>query len=106
MASTNAATGNPNVKAFVYVDAFLPAPGETAFGLTGAQPGSCLGSANAFTAVPYPGAAAGDFDTYLKTGSDVPYPGFAQGFANDLPAAPAPVLPAPQGPIAFSPAPD
>ena len=102
MVITNAATGNPNVKALVYVDAFLPAPGETAFGLTGAQPGSCLGSANAFTAVPYPGAAAGDFDTYLKTGSDVPYPGFAQCFANDLPASEAAVLAATQSPIAFS----
>ncbi len=102
MVITNAATGNPNVKALVYVDAFLPAPGETAFGLTGAQPGSCLGSANAFTAVPYPGAAAGDFDTYLKTGSDVPYPGFAQCFANDLPAGAAAVLAATQSPIAFS----
>ncbi len=71
-------------------------------GLTGAQPGSCLGSANAFTAVPYPGAAAGDFDTYLKTGSDVPYPGFAQCFANDLPAGAAAVLAATQSPIAFS----
>src|SRR5258708_4570696 len=102
MVITNAATGNPNVKALVYVDAFLPAPGETAFGLTGAQPGSCLGSANAFTAVPYPGAAAGDFDTYLKTGSDVPYPGFAQCFANDLPSGDAAVRAATQSPIAFS----
>jgi pimeloyl-ACP methyl ester carboxylesterase len=102
MVITNAATGNPNVKALVYVDAFLPAQGETAFGLTGAQPGSCLGSANAFTAVPYPGAAAGDFDTYLKTGPDLPYPGFAQCFANDLPASAAAVLAATQSPIAFS----
>ena len=59
MVITNAATGNPNVKALVYVDAFVPAKGETAFGLTAAQPGSCVGSANAFTAVPYPGALPG-----------------------------------------------
>jgi pimeloyl-ACP methyl ester carboxylesterase len=102
MVITNAATGNPNVKALVYVDAFLPAQGETAFRLTGAQPGSCLGSANAFTAVPYPGAAAGDFDTYLKTAPNLPYPGFAQCFANDLPASEAAVLAATQSPIAFS----
>ena len=85
MVITNAATGNPNVKALVYVDAFVPAKGETAFGLTAAQPGSCVGSANAFTAVPYPGAPAGDFDAYLKAGPDLPYPGFAKCFANGLP---------------------
>ena len=39
---TNAATGNPNVKALVYVDAFAPAAGETLEQLTFAQPGSCL----------------------------------------------------------------
>jgi pimeloyl-ACP methyl ester carboxylesterase len=102
MVITNAATGNPNVKALVYIDAFIPAQGETAFGLTAAQPGSCLGSANAFNAVPFPGAAAGDFDAYLKAGPDAPYPGFAQCFANGLPASQAAVLAATQRPIAFS----
>ena len=56
MVITNAATGNPNVKALVYIDAFIPAQGDTAFGLVAAQPGSCLDSANAFTVVPFPGA--------------------------------------------------
>jgi pimeloyl-ACP methyl ester carboxylesterase len=102
MVITNAATGNPNVKALVYIDAFLPAQGETAFGLTAAQPGSCVGSANAFKVVPYPGAPAGDFDTYLKTGPDLPYPGFAQCFANGLPTRQAAILAAAQRPAAFS----
>jgi pimeloyl-ACP methyl ester carboxylesterase len=102
MVITNAATGNPNVKALVYVDAYIPAQGDTAFGLTGAQPGSCLASANAFMAVPYPGAPANDFDTYLKAGPDLPYPGFAQCFANGLPAREAAVLAATQRPIAYS----
>ncbi len=102
MVITNAATGNANVKALVYVDAFIPAQGETAFGLTAAQPGSCVGSANAFNAAPYPGAPAGDFDVYLKAGPDLPYPGFAQCFANGLPASEAAVLAATQRPIAFS----
>jgi pimeloyl-ACP methyl ester carboxylesterase len=102
MIITNAATGNPNVKALVYIDAFIPAQGETAFGLTAARPGSCVSSASAFTAVPYPGAPAGDFDTYLKTGPDLPYPGFAQCFANGLPAGRAAMLAATQRPIAFS----
>ena len=102
MVITNAATGNPNVKALVYIDAFIPARGETAFGLTGAKPGSCLRSANAVTAVPYPGAPAGDFDAYLKAGPDAPYPGLAQCFADGLPASQAAVLAATQRPIAFS----
>jgi pimeloyl-ACP methyl ester carboxylesterase len=102
MVITNAATGNPNVQALVYVNAFIPTQSETAFGLTAARPGSCVGSANAFTAVPYPGAPAGDFDTYLKAGPDAPYPGFAQCFANGLPASQAAVLAATQRPIAFS----
>jgi pimeloyl-ACP methyl ester carboxylesterase len=102
MVITDAATGNPNVKALVYVNAFIPAQSETAFGLTAAQPGSCVGSANAFAAVPYPGASAGDFDTYLKAGPDAPYPGFAECFANGLPASQAAVLAATQRPIAFS----
>src|SRR5260370_14740714 len=55
MVITNAATSDPNVKALVYINAFIPAQGETAFGLTAAQPGSCVGSANAFNVVPYPG---------------------------------------------------
>jgi pimeloyl-ACP methyl ester carboxylesterase len=38
---TNAATGNPGVKALVYVDAFIPAQGETIAQLIGARPGSC-----------------------------------------------------------------
>jgi pimeloyl-ACP methyl ester carboxylesterase len=42
MVITNAATGNPNVKALVYVDAYIPAQGDTLQSLTGAQPGSCL----------------------------------------------------------------
>jgi DNA-binding transcriptional ArsR family regulator len=60
-----------------------------------------VGSANAFLAVPYPGAPAGDFDTYLKTGPDLPYPGFARCFANGLSARRAAMLAATQRPIAF-----
>ena len=39
---TNAAYGNANVKALVYVDAFEPAQGESLEQLTFARPGSCL----------------------------------------------------------------
>src|SRR6516165_3412 len=48
---TNAATGDANVKALVYVDAFIPAAGDTLASLTGTR--SCLGS-SAFNFVPYP----------------------------------------------------
>jgi pimeloyl-ACP methyl ester carboxylesterase len=102
MVITNAAAGDPDVRALVYINAFIPAQGETAFGLTAAQPGSCVGSASAFNVVPYPGAPAGDFDTYLKAGPDLPYPGFARCFANGLPAGQAAMLAVTQRPIAFS----
>jgi len=101
---TNAAGGDPNVKALVYVDAFIPAQGETLLQLIAAQPGSCLAGnpADTFTAVPYPGAPAGDVDLYLKTAPDGSYPGFAECFANGLPASEAAVLAATQRPLAYS----
>ncbi|SNT48863.1 Pimeloyl-ACP methyl ester carboxylesterase [Asanoa hainanensis] len=40
MVITNAATGNSNVKALVYVDAYIPDQGDTVKSLTGAVPGS------------------------------------------------------------------
>ena len=101
---TDAATGNPNVKALVYVDAFIPAKGETLLQLVAARPGSCLAGdpADVFNFVPYPGAPAGDVDLYLKATADGPYPGFAECFANGLPASMAAVLAATQRPLAFS----
>ena len=57
---TNAATGNPQVKALVYDDAFIPAAGDTPGSLSAAKPGSCLGydPSTALNFVPYPGAAS------------------------------------------------
>ena len=79
---TNAATGNPNVKALVYVDAFAPAKGESALGLDSTQPGSALGAGptKVFNFVPYPGALKGDAVLYVKPAV------FEQAFANGLPA--------------------
>ena len=60
---TNAANEVPNVKALVYVDAFAPAQGESAFELTAKFPGSVLTSAppsQVFRATSYPGAPSGD----------------------------------------------
>jgi pimeloyl-ACP methyl ester carboxylesterase len=76
---TNAAAGNPNVKALVYVDAAAPDVGETNGSLSGSdsvlkqKPESEL-----FDKLPYPGAPAGAVDLYLK--KDV----FLQNFGNDL----------------------
>src|SRR5437870_13638941 len=68
---TNAATGNPNVKALVFVDAFAPDQGESLGQLSSIPPpigqsASCLGGdpSKVFNFVNYPGAAAGDFDVY------------------------------------------
>ena len=97
MVITNAATGNPNVKALVYDDAFIPAQTDTLLGLTSAQPGSCLANPPAvFNFAPYPGAPTGDADLYVKQSV---FPGC---FANGLPAAEAAVLAATQRPLAAS----
>jgi pimeloyl-ACP methyl ester carboxylesterase len=98
---TNAATGNTNVKALVYVDAYIPDQGDSVFGLTAAQPGSCVGPA-AFNLVPFPGAPTGDADIYLKTGPSGTYPGFATCFANGLSGREAALLAASQRPAALS----
>ncbi len=101
---TNAAVGDPNVKALVYVDAYIPKQGQTLLELTSAQPGSCLGGepADAFNFVPFVGAPAGDFDTYMKQAADGSYPGFANCFANTLPSWKAEALWAEQRPLALN----
>ena len=94
---TNAATGNPNVKALVYVDAFAPDEGELVLPLTG--PDSALAVADPTTVFdlrPYPGAPPGDFDVYLKPEVVV------NSFAPDLPKRDALAIAATQRPIAFS----
>ena len=99
---TNAATGDPEVKALVYVDAFIPDVHDTLAGLL-ANSGSCLGGspADVFNVVPYPnpvgtGGPPGDVDTYIKP--DV-VPGC---FASGLPAPQAAVIAAIQRPLALS----
>jgi pimeloyl-ACP methyl ester carboxylesterase len=99
MVISNAATGNPNVKALVYIDAFIPDQGESALGLDSSQPGSVLGAGppnTVFNFVPFPGVAPGDALLYVKPSV------FLKGFANDLPAKEGAVLAATQAPAAFS----
>jgi pimeloyl-ACP methyl ester carboxylesterase len=59
---SNAATGNANVKALVYVDAFIPAQGETLNQLTDQFPGSQVAQA-ALNFVSEPGGVT---DVYIK----------------------------------------
>jgi Predicted hydrolases or acyltransferases (alpha/beta hydrolase superfamily) len=92
---TNEAVGNPQVKALVYVDAFIPDQGQTVVSLTGA--GSCFAVSDLTTVlnfVPFPAAPAGVVDAYVKQNV---FPGC---FANGLPAAEGAALAATQRPIA------
>jgi pimeloyl-ACP methyl ester carboxylesterase len=90
---TNAATGNSQVKALVYVDAFIPDQGQTLLQLATATPGSCVASSAAFNVVPL---STGDADLYVKQSV---FPGC---LANGLPASQAAVLAATQRPLAAS----
>jgi pimeloyl-ACP methyl ester carboxylesterase len=89
---TNAATADPDVKALVYVDAFVPDVGDSVLSLQGGG-----GDPTAlFDFVAYPGAPAGDVDLYIKTAL------FRDLFAADLPAGTAAQLAASQRPITLS----
>jgi pimeloyl-ACP methyl ester carboxylesterase len=90
--TTDAAVGDSNVKALVYVDAYIPAQGDTLNSLTAAMPGSMLGQ-SAFNAVPF-GSGAGDVDLYIKQSL------FPSVVANGLPASTGAKLAAEQEPLA------
>jgi len=97
---TNAATGNPNVKALVYIDAFAPDQGESLASLSNVPPPpgqspSCLsGNPTAvFNFVPLTG---GDLDLYVKPSL------FPSCFANDLPPSEGAVLASTQRAFALS----
>jgi pimeloyl-ACP methyl ester carboxylesterase len=92
---TNAATGAANVKALVYVDAFIPDEGQPAAALIGQD--SVLAAALAdptsvFKVVPIPGAPPEVVDTYLLPNL------VAESFANDVSAEVAGVIYATQRP--------
>jgi len=89
---TNAATGDPQVKALVYVDAFVPAQGQTLAQLLAAHPGTCAVPAN-LNVVPFPGAPSGVGDAYIKQSV------FPSCMANGLPATEANVLAVTQLPL-------
>jgi pimeloyl-ACP methyl ester carboxylesterase len=89
---TDAATGNPNVKKLVYVDAFAPDQGQAVESLVG--PTSVVANPDptqVFSAVP---ATSVNPDLYILPGV------FRSSVANDIDAARARVLAATQRPIA------
>ncbi len=93
---TNAATGNSDIKALVYIDSFLPDEGEIGGALV-AGSRSCLDE-SAFNAVPFDGGV----DLYLRWEANPPYPGFIDCFANGVGRKTAAVLAAVQRPAALA----
>ena len=91
---TNAAAGNPNVKALVYVDAAAPDVGETNGQLSGKTSALSGDPATLFDSGPYAGAPAGAVQYYLKENI------FLHNFAPDLPTRTAEQLWATQRPAA------
>lgn len=80
---TNAAGGNENVRALVYVNAFIPAEDESIFQILGGS-GSALDVADPTTVLDvagYPGAPEGDAEAFLK--ADTVYRFFAQDLPKD-----------------------
>lgn len=86
---SNAALGKRNVKALVYVAAFAPEAGESAFTLSTKFPGSTLGAA---LAPPVP-LADGSNDLYIQQER------FAEQFAADLPLSEARIMAVSQRPV-------
>ncbi|SDT02867.1 alpha/beta fold hydrolase [Actinoplanes derwentensis] len=80
---SNAAGTGGDVRALVYVNAFIPAEGESIFGILGGS-GSALDVPDPTTVldvVGYPGAPEGDAEAFLKPDTVFRY------FAQDLPEA-------------------
>ena len=98
MVTTSAATSNPNVKALVYVDAFIPDQGDSVGALASAEPGSALDPNSSITTVPIHDANGNviNADVYIKPNQ------FAGLFAGGIPAKQAAVLAATQRPLTAS----
>ncbi|GAA0420916.1 alpha/beta hydrolase [Leifsonia naganoensis] len=95
---SGAALGGGDVRALVYVDAFLPDDGETVVGLLGGT-GSALDVPDPTTVldvVGYPGAPEGDADAYLKAST------VHESFAQDLDPDVRELVFATQRPIALA----
>ena len=94
---TNAATGNAQVQALVYIDAFAPDQGQLVVNLPGQN--SVVAQPGVFQPVPGPaadGTLAPDTELYVQRSL------FPQDLANDLPAQTAAVLAATQRPVTLA----
>ena len=89
---TNAAAGNPDVAALVYVDAFVPDTGEDILHLAGED--TLVPSSIEFKG--YPPFGATDVDIYIKPES------FRETLAGDLPKKEAAVLAVTQRPLSLA----
>ncbi|MDT0401396.1 MULTISPECIES: alpha/beta fold hydrolase [Streptomyces] len=89
---SNAAKGLANVKALVYVAAFIPDEGESALTLAAKFPGSTLGEALRPVPVTLPDGSQVT-DLYIEQGT------FHQQFAADVPERTAEVMAATQRPV-------
>jgi pimeloyl-ACP methyl ester carboxylesterase len=95
---TNAATGGGDVRALVFVDAFVPDEGETVFQILG-RSGSALDVPDPTTVLDlaaYPGGPEGDLEAFLK--ADTVHNSFAQ----DLEEADRWLIVASQRPVTLS----
>ena len=88
---TDAATGEENVKALVYVDAFAPEQGQMVMDLPGA--GSALANPAVFKPVPATMPLSGSTELYVNQDA------FVANFANDMSRARGAQLAATQRPI-------
>ncbi len=95
---TNAATGGGDVRALVYIDAFIPDEGEFVFQILGGS-GSALAVPDPTTVldiVGYPGAPEGDAEAFLKPST------VHESFAQDLEEEDRDLVVATQRPITLS----
>jgi pimeloyl-ACP methyl ester carboxylesterase len=92
---TNAAVGNDNVKALVYIAGFAPATGEPVFGVLGMFPGSQVEPALHVIPFPLPDGEVG-LDAYIV--QDM----FHDVFAQDVPAHTAAIMAATQRPASLA----
>ncbi|MCX5065889.1 alpha/beta hydrolase [Micromonospora lupini] len=99
MVITNAAVGDEQVKALVYVDAYIPDAHDTVLSLTSAVPGSVFAAeaSTVFDQVAIPGADPGIVNLYVKPSI------FGKAFADrSIPAKDVAVLAARQRPLALN----
>ncbi|MFJ4987383.1 alpha/beta fold hydrolase [Streptomyces sp. NPDC088732] len=92
---SEAAAGDPNVKALVYIAAFAPDKGESALELSNKFPGSTLGDALNPVSFPLPDGSTGT-DLYIKADK------FHDQFAADVPTRVTDLMAATQRPVAAS----